>query len=34
MNGSTKLLTVPKIRPFGILRERVEEIVDAAGSFL
>lgn len=34
MNGSTKFLTVPKIRPFGILRERVEELEDAAGSFL
>ena len=34
MNGSTKSLTFPKILPFGILRERVEEIVEAAGSFL
>lgn len=34
MIGSTKLLTLSKIHPFGILRERVEEIVDAAGSFL
>ena len=34
MNGSTKFLTLPKIRPFRILRERVEELVNAGGSFL